>query len=192
MAAPSASTSCGADSSPIPVVRTTSRTPGSPLATTGVPHSIASTWTSPNDSVEFTLATTRQSSALKKAGISATGSSGPRKRHRSPRRSNAGLSLSRYRSSPRMFSYGPAKRTCKSGKRRWSTGSASSSMSTPFSAAKRAAIPIVGRVVPSERTSPCRRRKSATASGSGRAITTGGGITSTFSRNRRRSSTLSA
>ena len=61
-----------------PVVRTHQpRTPGRSLATTGVPLSIASTWTSPNDSVELTLGRTRQSSAPRNAGISASGSRGP-------------------------------------------------------------------------------------------------------------------
>ena len=47
--------------SPIPVCSTACRTPGRLLAMDGVPHSIASTCTNPNDSVELRLGTTMTS-----------------------------------------------------------------------------------------------------------------------------------
>ena len=73
-----------------------------------------------------------------------------------------------------------------------SAGSAATSTSMPFSEAKRPAMPIVGRGDPSGPTRRWRRPKAATAVGDGVGITTGGGITSRFSRTLRKSGTLSA
>src|SRR5215213_353180 len=126
----------GGTTSPIPVRSTGWRTLGRSLATTGVPQSIASTWTSPKDSVELTLGTTSASSAPKNAGISRSASS-------------AGSRRRRYSSSPGTFSYGPANRNAASGKRSRSAGAASSRVSTPFSAASLAARPITGPRPPS-------------------------------------------
>jgi len=44
--------------SPMPVIITGWRTPGSALAIDGAPHNIPSTCTNPNDSVEFRLGNT--------------------------------------------------------------------------------------------------------------------------------------
>ena len=80
--------------SPMPVIRTGCRTPGRSLAIEGVPRSIASTWTRPNDSVELRLGTTRTSRAEKKSDIS-QGSRTPRNVQPAPSLSSRGRSLCR-------------------------------------------------------------------------------------------------